>query len=157
MVQAIARPVGAWISASSGEVAAWGGPGEGRLRPRSGGTLGSALIDRADGNSDRLGGLCRGQHVASAVEDAAGLDDKTGSVNLAGDNALGLDLDTALSENDAIKPAGEDKVVALNLSLDACRLAQDKALFRNNVTLHLAIQAEGAGELECALQLYTLV
>src|SRR6266849_1711190 len=96
---------------------------------RPGGTLGSALIDRADGNSDRLGGLCRGQHVASAVEDAAGLDDKTGSVNLAGDNALGLDLDTTLRENDPIEPAGDDDVVARNLPFDAGGLAHDKALF----------------------------
>src|SRR6266852_3617541 len=157
MVQAIARPVGAWISASSGEVAAWGGPGEGRLRPRAGGTPGSALIDRADGNSDRLGGLCRRKHVAPAVEDAAGLDDQAGRVNLAGDNALGLDLDTALRENDPIEPAGDDDVVALNLALDSGGLTQDKALLRDNVTLHLAIQAEGAGELEGALQLYPLV
>src|SRR6266849_10486043 len=157
MVQAIARPVGAWISASSGEVAAWGGPGEGRLRPRPGGTVGSALIDRADWNSNRLGGLCRRQHVAPAVEDSARLDDQAGRVNLAGDNALGLDLDTALRENDPIEPAGDHDVVALNLSLDAGGLAQDKALFRNNVTLHLTIQTEGAGELEGALELYALV
>src|SRR5713226_5184922 len=122
MVQAIARPVGAWISASSGEVAAWGGPGEGRLRPRPGGTLGSALIDRADGNRNRLGGLCRRQHVTPAVEDAAGLDDQAGRVNLTGDNALGLDLDAALRENDPIEPASDDDVVALDLSLYACGL-----------------------------------
>ena len=95
--------------------------------------------------------------MAPAVEDPAGLDDQTGRVNLTGDNALGLDLDPTLRENDPIEPAGDHDVIALNLSLDAGGLAQDKGLFRNNITLHLAIQAEGAGELQGALQLYALV
>ena len=115
------------------------------------------MIDRADGNSDRLGSLSRRKHVASAVEDAAGLDDQAGRVNLAGDNTFRLDLDTALRKNDPIEPAGDDDVVPLNLALDAGGLAQDKALLRNNVTLDLTIQAEGTGKLESALQLYTLV
>ena len=72
---------------------------------------------RADRNGHCSGrGVRGGQHVAAAIENSAGINNHAGGMDLAGHYALGLDFDATLRENHAVEAAGNDHVVAFDLS-----------------------------------------
>ena len=90
--------------------------------------------------------------MTAPIEDASGINDHTRRMHLASDDALGLNLHAALRKNHAVKAAGDDDAVAFDLSLDAGTFAEHHSLLRDDVALHLAVNAERPFELERALQ-----
>lgn len=82
--------------------------------------------------------------MAPAVEDTPWFDDQAGCVNLSGHHPLRLDLNAALRENHPIESSRDDHVVPLNLTLDFGRLAQNQTVFREDISLYLAINTERA-------------
>ena len=62
----------------------------------------------ADRNRYARGGIRRGKHVATSVENSAGIDDHARRMYFSGDDALGLNFDAALGKNYPIEAAGDD-------------------------------------------------
>lgn len=86
--------------------------------------------------------------MAATVENSAGVDDHTGRVDFTGDDALGLDFYAALCEDHAVKTAGDYDVIAFDLAFDFGTFAEYDGLFRNNVALDVAVDAERAFDLQ---------
>jgi hypothetical protein len=111
----------------------------------------------ADRNRYARGGIRRGKHVATSVENSAGIDDHARRVYFSGDDALGLNFDAALGKNYPIEAAGDDDAIAFNLSFDFGIFTEDYSLLGNDVALHVAVDAKSAGDLKSALQGHALV
>jgi hypothetical protein len=90
--------------------------------------------------------------VATAVEDAAWFDDQTRGVDFAGDDALGLNFDSALGEDYSVKPPGNDYLIPFDLAFDFGTFTEDERLITEDVALDLSFNAERAGELQSALK-----
>src|SRR6267154_988034 len=69
-------------------------------------------------------------------------------MHLTGNHALGFDLYAALCENHAI---------AFDLTFDLCAIAKDHGLFGDDASLHVAVNAERAGDRQRAFERYALV
>lgn len=65
-------------------------------------------------------------------------------VDFPGGNALVVNLHSSFCENHAVETAGDDHVIAFDLSLDACFLAKDEVVGRNQQAPHFAFDAEGS-------------
>src|SRR5215469_2642520 len=65
-------------------------------------------------------------------------------MHFSGHDAFWLNLDTAPRKNHPIEMSGNHDAIALNLSLDFGVFAKDHGLFRNNVSLHVSVNAEGS-------------
>jgi len=86
--------------------------------------------------------------VAAAVENSAGLNDQTRRMNFAGDDALGLNFNSAFGENHAIEAAGDNYLIALDLAFDFGAFAEDERLIAEDVAFDLRFDAECAGKLQ---------
>src|SRR5467141_302882 len=117
----------------------------------------STVADGANGNRHGCSGFRRSQHVAAPVEDSARIDDHARRVNLSSHHAFGLDLHASLRENHAVETAGDHHAIAFNLPFDLCAFAKDHGLFRDDVALYVAVNAERAGDRQRALEGYALV
>jgi hypothetical protein len=108
-----------------------------------------SLADCADGNGDWCGRRIRGtEHVAAAVENSAGIDDHAGRVDFTRDDTLCLNFYAALGEDHAVKPAGDYNVIPFDLAFDFGAFAENYSLFRDNVALDVAVDAERAFDLQ---------
>ena len=107
------------------------------------------LADGADGNRDWRGRrIRRSEHVAATIKNSAGVDDHAGRVDFTRNDTLGLDFHAAFCEDDPIKAAGDDYVIPFDLAFDFSAFAEDYRLFGDNVSLHVAIDAERAFDLQ---------
>jgi len=95
--------------------------------------------------------------VAAPVEDPAWINDHAGRMHFPGHYALGLNLDAAPGENHPIEAAGNDHAIAFDLSFHFGAVAKDHGLLRDDVTLHIAIDAERAGDRQRSFEGYTLI
>ena len=84
--------------------------------------------------------------MASAIKDAARIDDHAWRVNFSRHNTLGLDLHSPLCENHSVKAAGDYHAIAFDLTFDFCALAKNYSLFRDDVSLYVAVDAERSGD-----------
>src|SRR5271170_2943007 len=112
---------------------------------------------RANGNRDRLGRFFRGEHVATPVEDGAGLHDQARRVDLAGDDSFGLNFHFAGSFYGAVEVPADDDVVAFDLPFHFGVLTEDQSFVRNQRPLHCGINTKGAGTFQPAFELHALV
>src|SRR6266849_7777828 len=78
-------------------------------------------------------------------------------MHFAGHDALCSDLHAALRKNDAVKAAGDYHAVSFNLALDLRAFAENDSLLGNNIALDIAVDAEGSGEGQRALEGHTLI
>src|SRR5215469_12570407 len=118
----------------------------------------SAIARGADGNRYRSGGgVGRGEHVAASVENSSGVNHHTGRMYFSRDDALGLNLDAAFRENHAVKAAGNDHAVSFDLTLDFCAVAENDRLLGNDISLHVAIDAERALDRQRSFETYALI
>jgi hypothetical protein len=86
--------------------------------------------------------------MTAAVENSAWVDDHTGRVHFTGDDTFGLDFYAALREDHAVKSAGDHHVIPFDLAFDFGAFAENDGLFRNNVALDVAVDAERAFDLQ---------
>ena len=80
--------------------------------------------------------------MAFAIKKSAGLDHQTMGVNLAGRDPLVVNLHLPLRKNSAIETAGDDYVLAFNLTFDASFLAKDQRVCGNEKPFDLALDAK---------------
>src|SRR5215510_13495441 len=78
-------------------------------------------------------------------------------MHFSGDHALGLNLDAALRENHAVEAAGNHHAVSFDLSFDFGAVAEDYSLLGNDISLHVAIDAERALDRERTFEAYALI
>ena len=86
--------------------------------------------------------------MAAAVENAAGLDHETGRMDFAGDDSLGLNFYAALGEDDSVKTAGDNDLIAFDLTFDFRAFTEDQSLIAEDAAFDLRFQAQSAGKLE---------
>jgi hypothetical protein len=90
--------------------------------------------------------------MAAAIENAARFNDQTRRMNLAGDDAFGLDLNAAFGEDYSVKAACDDYVIAFDLAFDFGAFAENERLIAKDVALNLRFNAERAGKLQRTLK-----
>lgn len=95
--------------------------------------------------------------MATAVENPSRIDDKAGRMDFAGDDALGLNLHAAFGEDDAIITARNNHAVPFDLAFDFGVFAEDQRLLGDDVSLHVAVDAERASHSERALHCDALI
>jgi hypothetical protein len=78
-------------------------------------------------------------------------------MNLASSNSFVVDLHFSLCENHAVEAAGDDDVLALDLTLDPSLVAQDQYVGGNQQTFDFALDTKSAGTFKCSLKPDTLV
>ena len=78
-------------------------------------------------------------------------------MHFAGDHALGLNFHAAFSKNNAVIAAGYHHAVAFDLAFDFGVLAEDQSLLGNNISLHIAVNAESPRDLQSAFHRYALI
>src|SRR5229473_3470102 len=95
--------------------------------------------------------------MAAPIENSTGINDQARRVNFASDDALGLNLDAAFGENYAIVAAANDHAIAFDLTLYFRVFAENQSLLRDDVALHIAVNAKGSGELQRAFHRHALI
>ena len=100
---------------------------------------GSDGADRDGYASGRIGGC---EHMASPVEDSAGINDHARRMHFASDHTLGFNLHAASGKYHTIKSASDDDSIAFDLSFYSSAFTQDNGLLGYDVSLDLAIDAE---------------
>lgn len=80
--------------------------------------------------------------MAAPIKDSAWIDDQTRRVNLSSDYALGLNLHTAPRKNHPVEVSRNYYPVPLDLALNFRILAQDHCLLRNDISLHVTVNAK---------------
>src|SRR5258707_3570783 len=78
-------------------------------------------------------------------------------MNFTGDHSFGFDLHASLRKNHSIKPAGDHYAIALDLTFHFGAFAEDYGLLRDDVALHVAVNAERAFDRQRAFERYALV
>ena len=117
-----------------------GGPG---VRDRSTGFAGGCLRV-AFGFPRRWylrDGLRRG-HVALAVEEASGIDDQAGRVDVSEDDAVFLDLQALGGVDDALYFSGDADDAGADFPLDFTLIVDDDRAFTQNLALDVGVDAE---------------
>jgi len=86
--------------------------------------------------------------VAATIKNSAGVDDHAGRVDFTRNDAFGLDFYATFCEDDAVKTAGNNYVIAFDLAFYLGAFAENDGLLRNNVAFNVAIDAERAFDLQ---------
>src|SRR5215471_1953161 len=111
-----------------------------------------------DGDGYGSGCGVRGsQHVATPVENPAGINHHAGRVYFSSDDTFRLNLDAALGENHTIEAAGNHHAIPFDLPFDFSAVAENDGLLRNDVALHVAVNAERAADGERPFEGHALI
>ena len=78
-------------------------------------------------------------------------------VYFSGDHAFGFNLHTSFGKDDPVKPPGDDHAIPFNLTFDLRAFAKDYGLLRDDVPFDVAIDSEGPGDRQRALEGHTLI
>ena len=78
-------------------------------------------------------------------------------MDFAGDDTLGLNFDSALGEDYAVKPSGDDYLIPFDLAFNFGAFTEDQRLITEDVALDLSFNAESAGELQSAFKAHGAV
>lgn len=95
--------------------------------------------------------------MAAAVENPAWIDHHARGMHFTRNHALGFDLNAALGEDHAVEAPSNHHAIAFDLAFNPRAFAQHDGLLRNDVALHVPIDAERTLELERALESHSLV
>jgi len=95
--------------------------------------------------------------VAAAIEDPAWIDNHAGRVHFPRDYTFGLNLNTALGEDDTVEAPRDHHTVPFDLTLHFGAFAKHHRLLRDDVTFDIAVDAKRAGDLERAFERHTLI
>src|SRR5258708_29334852 len=77
-------------------------------------------------------------------------------MNFTGDHTFGFELHASLRKNHSIKTAGDRYAIALDLTFHFCAFAEDYGLLRDDVALHVSVNAERALDCQRAFERYAL-
>src|SRR5260370_34833493 len=78
-------------------------------------------------------------------------------MHFASHHTFRFDLHAALRKNDGVQAAGDSHADSFNLALDLRAFAENDSLLGNNIALDIAVDAEGSGEGQRALEGHTLI
>ena len=73
-------------------------------------------------------------------------------MDFARDDALGLNFNAAFGENHSVEAAGDNHLIALDLTFDLGAFAEDESLIAEDVAFDLCFDAKCAGKLQSALK-----
>ena len=90
--------------------------------------------------------------MAAPVEYAARFNHQAGRVDFPADDALGLNFNAALGENHAVKPSGDDYLIAFDLAFNLGAFAKNQRLIAEDIALYLGFDSQRAGKLQRAFK-----
>ena len=90
--------------------------------------------------------------MAAAVENSAWFDNQARRMDFAGDDALGLNFHAAFGENYSIEAAGDNYLIAFDLTFDFCAFAKNESLVAEDVAFYLSFDAKRAGKFQRAFK-----
>jgi len=90
--------------------------------------------------------------VAPPVENPPGLDHQARGVNLTSYDSLGMNFNAPFCEDHSIKFSGNDHVIPFDLSFHSRAFTQDKAMAREQVSLHVGVNAKYTSCFECSFK-----
>src|SRR6266853_2255631 len=114
-------------------------------------------MSRADRDGQRLRGFRCRQHMAASIENSSRLNYQTRRVDLPSHDSLGLNFHSALGKNHAVKFAGDHHVFPFDLAFDPRSLSQCQTVGRQQISLHLSVNAKHPGRLEHPFKAHTFV
>src|SRR5271167_687620 len=117
----------------------------------------TGLAYRANGNCHTRRRIRRSQHVAPPVEDAPRIHNHARRMDLAGHDALWLNLHTSLREDHAIESAGDHHPIPFDLAFDFRTLSEYHGVLGNDISLDVPVNAKRTGNGKCSFKRHTLV
>src|ERR1700726_3614048 len=95
--------------------------------------------------------------MAASIENSSRLNDQTRRVDFPGHDSLGLNFHSALGKNHAVKFASDHHVISFDLAFDPRSLSQRQTVGRQQISLHLSVNAKYPGRLKHPFKAHTLI
>src|ERR1700730_8856276 len=95
--------------------------------------------------------------MAATIENSSRLNYQTGGVDLPGHHSLGLHFHSALGKNHAVKFPRDHHVISFDLAFDPRSLSQCQTVGRQQISLHLRVNAKHPRRLEHAFKSHTFI
>src|SRR3981081_2604814 len=95
--------------------------------------------------------------MAASIENSSRLNDQTGRVDLPGHDSLSLNFHPALGKNHAVKFPRDDHVISFDLAFDPRSLSQCQTVGRQQISLHLRVNAKHPRRLEHPFKAHSFI